>query len=119
MNWFAARSYAEALSQSDPTGELTKILKSWAGWSAPAKYKDVWFSGDLKRALLVVETKAAGFDTDAQAAAQRTLSAEFESIQRDVQGHSRLVMSGPGVIAVNVQQMIEAEPGGSRSLPQA
>ena len=95
--------------QSDPTGELTKILKSWAGWSAPAKYKDVWFSGDLKRALLVVETKAAGFDTDAQAAAQRTLSAEFESIQRDVQGHSRLVMSGPGVIAVNVQQMIEAE----------
>lgn len=99
----------KAYVQADPTGEFTKILRSWSGWNAPRKYRDVWFSNDLKRAFLVVETRAPGLDTDAQAMAQQAIQDAYDDVSRDSADGIRLVMTGPGVIAVSVQQTIEKD----------
>ena len=50
----------------DPTGELRRILERLPATSPPAKRGGVWFTGDGKRALLVAETLAGGFDAVAQ-----------------------------------------------------
>lgn len=92
----------------DPTGELLGVLKTWAGQEGPAKHRGVWMSGDHSTALLVAETKAAGFDADAQAAIQQDIRRIFDALP-DRPAGLRLVMSGPGVFAVEIKQTIEAE----------
>ncbi len=92
----------------DPTGELLALLAAWSGQGGPAKYRGVWMSGDRSKALLLAESKAAGFDADAQAAIQQDIRNMFASLV----GQSsplRLLMSGPGVFAVEIKQTIEAE----------
>ncbi|MDH4237442.1 MAG: MMPL family transporter, partial [Nitrospira sp.] len=93
---------------SDPTGEFMGILQSWAEWEAPTKHREVWMSADLRRALLVVQTKAAGFDAEEQSAIQRHIQTVFEQLRRDSPS-ARLLMSGPGVFAVEIQRTIEEE----------
>ncbi|SPP64782.1 MMPL family transporter [Nitrospira lenta] len=98
----------KATIPEDPTGVFLGILKDWAGQEGPAKHRGVWMSEDQTKALLVVETKATGFDADAQAAIQRDIRKAFE----DLPGRPaslRLLMSGPGVFAVEIKQTIEAE----------
>jgi predicted exporter len=93
---------------SDPTGEFFAIVSAWSEEHRPAKHLGVWMSKDHSQALLVVETKAAGFDADAQAAVQDEIRQIFDSliVQR---AHLRLLMSGPGVFAVEAKQTIERE----------
>lgn len=93
---------------ADPTGEFIGILQSWSEWEAPTKHREVWMSADLHRALLVVQTKAAGFDAEAQASIQQHIRTVFQQIRRDASS-VRLLMSGPGVFAVEIQQTIEQE----------
>ncbi len=94
---------------SDPTGGFLGILQSWSGWEAPAKHRGVWMSADRHRALLVVETKAAGFDADAQEAIQQDIRASFQRLLNEPSQSARLLMSGPGVFAVEIQRTIERE----------
>ena len=54
------------LIPADPTGEFMKILQAWMTWTAPTRHQGVWFSSDLRRALLLAETQAAGFDMESQ-----------------------------------------------------
>ena len=93
----------------DPTGEFLGILQSWSGWEAPAKHRGVWMSADRHRALLVVETKAAGFDADAQEAIQQDIRASFQRVLNESSPSARLLMSGPGVFTVEIQRTIERE----------
>lgn len=93
---------------SDPTGEFLEILQSWSEWEAPTKHREVWMSADLQRALLVVQTKAAGFDAEPQAAIQQHIRAVFQQLRKD-SSSARLLLSGPGVFAVDIQQTIEQE----------
>jgi len=93
---------------SDPTGEFMGILRSWSEWEAPTKYREVWMSADRRRALLVVQTKAAGFDAEPQAAIQQHIQAVFQQLRKD-SSSARLLLSGPGVFAVEIQQTIEQE----------
>ena len=92
----------------DPTGEFLGILNDWSGREGPEKYRGVWMSGDHSKALLVAETKAAGFDADAQAAVQRDIRKTFDALP-DRPDSLRLLMSGPGVFAAEIKQTIEAE----------
>jgi len=92
----------------DPTGELLAILAAWSGQEGPAKYRGVWMSSDRSKALLLAETKAAGFDADAQAAIQEDIRKMFASLVGQL-SPLRLLMSGPGVFAVEIKQTIEAE----------
>ena len=93
----------------DPTGEFLGILQSWSGWEAPAKHRGVWMSDDRRRALLVVETKAAGFDADAQEAIQHDIRTSFQLVLNESSPSARLLMSGPGVFTVEIQRTIERE----------
>ena len=94
---------------TDPTGEFLGILQSWSGWDAPATHRGVWMSADLHRALLVVETKAAGFDADAQEVIQQDIRASFQRVLNGSSPSARLLMSGPGVFTVEIQRTIERE----------
>jgi len=93
----------------DPTGEVLGMLQSWSGWDAPTKYRGVWMSADRARALLVAETRAAGFDADAQESIQRDIRATFQDLMKGNGIPVRLLMSGPGVFTVEIQRTIEAE----------
>jgi len=92
----------------DPTGEFLGILTDWSGQEGAEKYRGVWMSGDHAQALLVVETRAAGFDADAQAAIQQDIRKTFETLPGRLDS-LRLLMSGPGVFSVEVKRTIEAE----------
>lgn len=94
---------------ADPTGEIFGILQSWAGWEAPEKYRGVWMSADRAMALLVVETRASGFDPDAQASIHQLIRASFQELTKETTEPIRLLMSGPGVFAMDIQRTIEAE----------
>lgn len=93
---------------ADPTGELFTVVTAWFGEDRPAKHRGVWMSTDQSKALLLVETKAAGFDADAQAAIQQDVRQSFASLVRQPE-RLRLLMTGPGVFAVEAKQTIERE----------
>jgi predicted exporter len=89
-----------ALLPRDPTGELRRIVERLPS-AGPAKREGVWFSSDGKRALLVAETFAGGFDAAAQ---ERAIGL--------VHGNSRgleLELSGAGVFAAAARSSIERE----------
>ena len=94
---------------ADPTGEMQGILRTWAGWKTPEQYRGVWMSADHARALLVVETRALGFDAEAQEAVHQLIRASFRKLLMGTSDSVRLIMSGPGVFAVEIHRMIEAE----------
>ena len=93
---------------SDPTGEFFAILSAWSGRDRPGRYRGVWVSKDHSKALLMVETRAQGFDADAQSAIQQDVRRVFDSLA-DRPPEMRLLMTGPGVFAVEAKQTIERE----------
>jgi predicted exporter len=93
---------------ADPTGEFFAMMMAWAGHDRPAKHRGVWLSRDRSKALLLAETKAAGFDADAQAAIQQQVRHIFASIAGQP-ARLQLRMSGPGVFAVEAKETIESE----------
>ena len=97
------------LIPSDPTGEFMKILQAWMTWTAPTRHQGVWFSSDLRRALLLAETQAAGFDTESQEQLQGQIREAFRRVAGAPTGAApvHLVMTGPSVIAVEMQQTIQ------------
>jgi len=94
---------------ADPTGEVLGILQSWAGWNGPEKYRGVWMSADRTMALLVVETRASGFDADVQESIHQLIRTSFEVVTKGTRVPLRLLMSGPSVFAIEIQRTIEEE----------
>jgi predicted exporter len=97
------------LIPGDPTGEFMKTLHTWMTWTAPARHQGVWFSSDLRRALLVAETQAAGFDMESQEELQEKIREAFRPLAGTSTGAApvQLVMTGPSVIAVEMRQTIQ------------
>ena len=97
------------LVPADPTGEFAKIMQAWMTWTAPTRRHGVWFSSDQRRALLVAETHAAGFDMEAQEQLQGQMREAFRQVAGTLTGAAsvHLVMTGPSVIAVEMQQTIQ------------
>ena len=94
---------------ADPSGEFMKILQAWMTSTAPARHQGVWFSSDLRRALLVAETHTAGFDMESQEQLQKQIREAFGPIAGTLTGAApiQLVMTGPSVIAVEMRQAIQ------------
>jgi predicted exporter len=94
---------------TDPSGEFMKILQAWMTSTAPARHQGVWFSSDLRRALLVAETHTAGFDMEAQEQLQEQIRDAFRAVTGTSPGAApiQLVMTGPSVIAVEMRQAIQ------------
>lgn len=96
---------------SDPTGELLHLLEQFEGESRPASRGGVWFSQDAKRALLVAQTRAPGFDIDAQQRALALVQRSFQSIRQATSDgqDARLLATGPGVFSVSTREKIKAD----------
>ena len=95
----------------DPTGELVAVVENLRPPQSPPMTEGVWSSQDGERALLVVRTRAAGSDTDAQARAMGTIEQHFVDAVRTTAaaGGMGIVMSGPGVFSVKARAMIQRD----------
>ncbi|MBL8258873.1 MAG: MMPL family transporter [Candidatus Competibacteraceae bacterium] len=92
----------------DPTGELLSLLRLLqGGLREPAKRLGVWFSPDGARALLLVETRASGYDLKAQRAVVAAIRQAFAGAGAAT-GVS-LTLSGPGVLATLSEDRVRAQ----------
>ena len=101
-----AASMLEPWLKRDPTLETLKLAQSWVPARQPKLIDGVWFS-DRGEALLVTETKAAGFDPGAQATAIASLQKHFAALPGAAQ--AKLVISGPGWFGVEASRNTRAE----------
>ena len=94
----------------DPTGELVAVVENLRPPQSPPMTEGVWSSQDGARALLVVRTRAAGSDTDAQARVMAAIEQQFvEAVRTSKAGGMGLVMTGPGVYSVKARAMIQGD----------
>jgi predicted exporter len=95
----------------DPTGELLAVVDSLNPGAQPETRAGVWASRDGERALLLLQTRALGSDTDGQ---ERTIAGVRSAFDQAVQasGHSQLVLhlSGPGQFAEFARHHQERSP---------
>ncbi|WP_321879500.1 MMPL family transporter [Burkholderia cepacia] len=102
---------AKAMLPRDPTGEVAALVDQLDGAAQPASRDGVWASRDGTRAVLVVQTAAAGSDTDAQAraidAVRRAFAAAKQASKQAVpNAAATLAMTGPGVFSVDTRDTI-------------
>jgi predicted exporter len=95
----------------DPTGEIMVLIDRLGGDAQPQSRDGVWLVGDGSRAVLLVHTRAAGFDIDGQARVLAAIDAGFARARQAVGGAAaaRLITSGPGVFAVRTRQAMEED----------
>jgi predicted exporter len=91
----------------DPTGELAALIAPHAQRFQPPTSHGVWVDAQRRRALLMAETHAPGYDLDAQFAAQSAIAAALAAVRTNPA--IRLVMSGPSVFAVESRATIRAD----------
>ena len=92
------------LLPADPTGEFLRLLELLEPEAGPHKSHDVWFSADSARALLLVQTRAAGFDIDGQERALARIRSAFDAVAAEQGvGSVALQATGPGVFAVSAR----------------
>ena len=92
---------------NDPTGELIELVEQLEGQARPAMRDGVWFSRDGGRALLVAQTRAAGYDIDAQERVLGTIRDAFA--QAGGSSGAKLQLTGPGVFSVNSRAAIKGD----------
>lgn len=102
-----AASLIEPLLASDPTLETLKLAESWQPANAPQRLHGVWFDRAGGKALLVAQTRAAGFDPTGQQLAVDAIRSDFARISAD--SGSELVLTGPGAFSVEIGGRTAAE----------
>ena len=94
----------------DPTGELVSILGQLNPGAQPELRAGVWASRDGQRAMLLLQTRALGSDTDGQAAAIDKVRTSFETARSGAAADAlTMELSGPGQFAVQARETIKAE----------
>jgi predicted exporter len=93
----------------DPTGETLQVIEQLSRHRDTPLSSGLWTSRDGQRALLLLTTAASGADTDGQAAAIDTVRATFAQVAGAPGQELRLLVSGPGVFAVNARATIKDE----------
>lgn len=96
---------------NDPTGEILALGDLLAGDARPASRDGVWFSPKFERALLMVQSRVAGFDLDGQARVIGAIEAAFAAARQATPGASTatLTVTGPPVFAVNSRAQIQGD----------
>ncbi|WP_205694429.1 MMPL family transporter [Crenobacter cavernae] len=108
-------AWLKTLLPADPSGETLQLLDTLSSQESASLNEGVWASRDGKRALLMVYTRAAGSDTDAQEAAIGLMRDDFAATRASLTGRypalaeSRLLLSGPGVFGVEARERIRDE----------
>jgi len=108
----------------DPTLETLRLLEAWTPSREPLRFDGVWLSADSQHALLLVQTRAAGFDpTGQQAALARlrnahadvlaesddTAAKESRVVGPDISHRITLEISGPGAFAEHMAAQTRGE----------
>ncbi|HET6784004.1 MAG TPA: hypothetical protein VFH12_09235 [Pseudoxanthomonas sp.] len=102
-----AASLIEPLLPADPTLETLKLAERWQPANAPQRLHEVWFDRAGDKALLVAQTRAAGFDPTGQQAAVDAIHSDFDKIAAGTR--SQLVLTGPGAFSVEIGGRTAAE----------
>lgn len=98
----------KSLLPRDPTGEMVQLLGQLDSGTQPRLIDGAWASRDGARALMLVQTRAAGSDTDAQQSAMAAIRQAFDTARRDSPA-ATLVMTGPGVFSVTSREAIKSQ----------
>ena len=97
----------------DPTGELLGILATLGPGRSPRSVEGAWSSRDGTRALIIVQTRALGSDTDGQQGACEAVRHAFATAQAALPAAERhgvrMLMTGPPVFAVDARTLIKSE----------
>jgi len=94
----------------DPTGEFLRLLETFQLAGGPERREGVWFSGDGTRAVLIAQTRAKGFDIDAQEHALQRLRELFGDVSKEHGAPAaQLIAVGPGVFAVGTRAAIKED----------
>ena len=99
---------APALSH-DPTGEMLALAGALDRTRPPRRADGVWVSRQGREALLLLRTRAAGSDTDAQQRAIGAIRAAFDRAAAEARVRATLQLTGPGVFAVAARARIKRE----------
>jgi predicted exporter len=101
-------SFQKELIPRDPTAAFTEWLSRQALTTGGPEYvSGVWFSRDHRRALLLVETRAAGMDLDAQ---QGNYDLIREQLNKAREGAAvQLIVSGTPLFALESRMRIQKE----------
>lgn len=102
-----AAGLVEPLIPSDPTLEVLALAEAWQPAGAPQRLHDVWFDRAGAQALLLVETRAAGFDPTGQLDAVGTIRDSFA--RQAGEGAATLEVVGPGAFSVDIGGRTQAE----------
>lgn len=98
-----------ALSRSimvrDPTSEFLAVVRQFDAGAMPALRHGVWFSADGKRAFLIAQTRAAGFDSERQ---QQAITVVRQALAAD-NPHISAFLTGPGVFAAESRRLIRRD----------
>ncbi len=98
-----------SLLPRDPTGEMVQLLGQIDSGSRPRIIDGVWASKDGTRALLLMQTRAQGSDTDAQQRAMAAIQQAFDAASPTPAAGARLLMTGPGVFSVTSREAIQRQ----------
>ena len=94
----------------DPTGELFTLLSQLNAGAQPNSRDGVWASRDGERAMLLIQTRALGSDTDRQEAAINAIRNQFDASAKALNlVDASLQLSGPALFAVNSRATIKDE----------
>ena len=101
----------KSLLPRDPTGEMLRLLDQLDSGGKPAQIEGAWASRDGARALLLLQTRAAGSDTDAQQRAMAAIRQAFDAATpaAGATPAAKLMMTGPGVFSVTSRERIESQ----------
>jgi predicted exporter len=102
----AAAMIAPLLAR-DPTLETLRVLQAWTPASEPERFDGVWVTRAGDRALLLVQTRAAGFDPVGQQAALQAIREAYAALDGAPSGG--LEISGPGAFAERMAQQTQTE----------
>lgn len=92
----------------DPTGEIVELIGSLDTGGGPASAHGAWVSKDGQRAILMLQTRASGSDTDAQEVAIARIHSDFAAVAAN-QPDARVLVSGAAVFAVKSRAAIQSE----------
>ena len=98
----------KSLLPRDPTGEMVQLLDRLDSSARPQMIDGAWASRDGARALMLIQTRASGSDTDAQQQAMAAIRQAFDAAP-GASAAAKLVMTGPGVFSVTSRETIEAQ----------
>ncbi len=95
----------------DPTGEMLHLFDELTPASQPATLDEVWVSEDGSTALLVVQTRAAMSDIDAQESGLMRIREDFRAARAETEGAASagLVETGPVVFSVATRERIRSD----------